>query len=287
MMRTISVNRRPIRELSLKHRSAGISALDGLNRRSNSRVSLLLLSNLLDDSDIEKSSSEDESSSDNEDLIIENNLTFEDGLGLTFISKVVIDDQPREILVRNVIRKEVTIESYSDDECWNFFRFRKVDLRRLMDELNFPHVFRDPRNRNRFSGEFSFLLFLRRMAYPGRLQDLEVEFGRDYTQLGRSINLTLHWLDTNHSFRINDNLQFWMPYQQKFADAVARKVPIPELYRNVNSFLDGTQKSTCKPSDGSGRALDAQRMWYSGYYRAHGFKMQSLMYPNGNSIRNL
>ena len=92
--RTISVNRRPIRELSLKHRSAGISALDGLNRRSNSRVSLLLLSNLLDDSDIEKSSSEDESSSDNEDLIIENNLTFEDGLGLTFISKVVIDDQP-------------------------------------------------------------------------------------------------------------------------------------------------------------------------------------------------
>jgi hypothetical protein len=70
MMRTISVNRRPIRELSLKHRSAGISALDGLNRRSNSRVSLLLLSNLLDDSDIEKSSSEDESSSDNEDLII-------------------------------------------------------------------------------------------------------------------------------------------------------------------------------------------------------------------------
>ena len=97
------------------------------------------------------------------------------------------------------------------------------------------------------------------------------------------ITLVVQWLHENHSRRITDNLAFWMPYQERFAAAVARKTEVPPGFLNVNSFLDGTQKSVCRPSDGPERPHDAQYMWYSGYYRAHGFKMQSMMYPSGKT----
>lgn len=113
------------------------------------------------------------------------------------------------------------------------------------------------------------------MAYP------ELEFGREHTALSRSINLTIGWFKDTHCFRINNNLPFWMPYQEIFAAAVAAKTDVPAEFKNVNSFLDGTQKAMCRPSDGAGRVEDIQRQYYSGYYRKHGFKMQSLMYPNG------
>jgi hypothetical protein len=88
----------------------------------------------------------------------------------------------------------------------------------------------------------------------------------------------------NHGFRITDNLGFWMPYQETFARAVSSKTNVPLEFANVNSFLDGTQKSICRPSDGEGRVEDIQKTYYSGYYRKHGFKMQSLMYPNGKIV---
>lgn len=70
-------------------------------------------------------------------------------------------------------------------------------------------------------------LLLRRMAYPGRLRDLEVEFGREHTALSRSLNLTVDWLNRLHAFRINKNLPFWMPYQARFAAAFAMKTNVP------------------------------------------------------------
>jgi hypothetical protein len=136
-------------------------------------------------------------------------------------------------------------------------------------------------DRHKYPKEFSMILLLRRMAYPGRLTDLEVEFGRVHTSLSRSIGLTVSWIDVNHSHRITDNLQFYMQYQQSYAEAVASKTDVPANYMNINSFLDGTQKSFCKPKDGLERPHDAQRLWYSGYYRAHGMKFQSMMYPSG------
>jgi hypothetical protein len=122
------------------------------------------------------------------------------------------------------------------------------------------------------------------MAYPGRLHDVEVEFGRKHTSLSRSLGLTMDWMLANYDFRIYKNLGFWMPYQETFATAVASKTKLPPKFANVNSLLDGTQKSICRPSDGDGRVEGIWKNHYSGYCRKHGFKMLSLMYPNDKII---
>jgi hypothetical protein len=215
------------------------------------------------------------------------NLSLEETLGLLCVTKFVAVDRPITLSVFSPQqnRRFLTLDDYTDDQCWNWFRFRKGDLLLLMELLGLdPRDFIYPVHRHSYPMQWSFLLFLCRMAYPGRLQNLEVEFGREYAQLGRPINLILAWLHENRSFRVKDNLNFWVPYQQLFADAVAAKVAIQALFQNVNSFLDGTQKSTCSPSDGPRREEDAQRSWFSGYYRAHGFKVQSMMYPCGKLI---
>jgi hypothetical protein len=196
--------------------------------------------------------------------------------------RIIHLDCPKVMSVRSIAAREFSIDLYSEDECWRLLRFRKDDVIKLIGLLNMPLFLISP-DRHSFSRDFAFILLLRRMAYPGRLTDLEMEFGRESTSLGRCITLVVQWLHENHSRRITDNLAFWMPYQERFAAAVARKTEVPPGFLNVNSFLDGTQKSVCRPSDGPERPHDAQYMWYSGYYRAHGFKMQSMMYPCGTS----
>ena len=74
-----------------------------------------------------------------------------------------------------------------------------------------------------------------------------------------------------------------MPFQQTFAAAVASKTNVPLEFANVTSFLDGTQRSICRPSDGEGRAEDIQRTCYSGYYRKHVLVNSYLCKKNGIS----
>jgi hypothetical protein len=181
---------------------------------------------------------------DDDDEIAEEEEEMLDFLGLIYLQKVIAIEAPKIISVRVLQRKNVTLDDYSDDKCWRLLRFRKADITVLMDLLQMPLFLRSS-SRHKYSREFSMILFLRRMAYPCRLTDLEVEFGRDYTSLSRSIFVTLAWLDTHHSQRITDNIGFWMPYQRIYAEAVARKTDVPAGFFNVNSFLDGTQKSMC------------------------------------------
>ena len=109
----------------------------------------------------------------------------------------------------------MTIDMYSDDEYKRLPLFDKLDIQRLMYQLHMPDFFHFPRKAQvrRFDRVFSFLLFLRRMASPGRLTNLETEFGREHTSLSRSLAGTLDWLHENHSEKITDNLPFFVPYK--------------------------------------------------------------------------
>lgn len=270
----VEVNRIPANQLSFKRRSGGKTALEILQRTENLRISVLLAA-FVDDSDSDKSDDDDSDDEENEE---ENEIIEE--LAILYLQMIVEGDAPRRISIRNIEKKIVTTDLYSEDECWRLLRFRKEDIANLMNLLNMPPHFISV-DRHKYTRDFSLILLLRRMAYPGRLTDLEQEFGRDHTSLSRCIGITVAWLDANHSHRITDNLLFWMPYQQSFAAAVAAKTDVPEEFLNVTSFIDGTQKSFCRPSDGHNRPDNAQHSWYSGYYRAHGMKFQSMMYPSG------
>ena len=282
---TVQVNRAPIGSLSLKRRSAGISIEETLRQKKYLRVSAMIIAGLLDEG-YESVDSDDSVKEEVEEDHEKQSDPKDDTLELVsyaLLEEVISIDKPMNITITKLVRKEITAAIYSDDQCWSLLRFRKPDIVKLIDQLAMPPFLFSP-SRHRYSKEFSIILLLRRMAYPGRLHDLEIEFGKEHTSLSRSLGLTVNWLLANHGFRINNNLRFWMPYQETFATVVATKTNVPLEFANVNSFLDGTQKSICRPSDGAGRVEDIQNTYYSGYYRKHGFKMQSLMYPNGKII---
>ena len=277
----VTVERLPVGNLQLKRRAGGHTALEILHLAESTRIltNILALLEVLED---EPDSDDDDSDidDDSDDEAAEDEIELLELLGILHAWRIIDIDNPKTISLRSIVPKEVTVQMYSDDECWRLLRFRKSDVVKLMGLLNIPpHLI--SRDRHSFPREFAFILLLRRMAYPGRLTDLETEFGREHTALSRCISLIVQWLNEHHSRRITDNLAFWMPYQQRYAAAVAQKVDLPAGMMHVNSFLDGTQKSVCRPGDGPDRPHDAQHMWYSGYYRAHGFKMQSMMYPSG------
>ena len=250
---TVQVDRVPIGSLSLKRRSAGISVKETLRQKKYLQVSAMIMTGLLDDgyesaasddSDKEEEIDDHENQSDPKDNTLEL-------VSYALLEKVISIDQPMNITITKLVKKEITAAIYSDEQTWSLLRFRKTDLVRLIDQLAMPPFLFSP-SRHCYSKEFSIILLLRQMAYPGRLHDLEIEFGKEHTSLSRSLSSTGNWLLANHSFRINNNLRFWIPYQETLTTVVATKTNVPLEFANVNSFLDGTQKSICRPSDGAG-----------------------------------
>ena len=108
---SIIVNRLPIKELSVKLRSAGQTALELLQRKRHLQISAILLCDLMDVNGDDDASSDDEIEEEKDDL-----KNF-DALGYAYAHKVSQCDAPRRVTVRRIVRKEVTLDNYSDHEC--------------------------------------------------------------------------------------------------------------------------------------------------------------------------
>jgi hypothetical protein len=102
---------------------------------------------------------------------------------------------------------DVTIDGCSEDECHSQFRVLKRDLRNLYIALRFPdRIVLD--NKSVILGEKAFLMTLYRMAYPRRLVDLEVFFGREYSTVSKCFTFVFDKMDDEHSHLIADILDF-------------------------------------------------------------------------------
>ena len=144
---------------------------------------------------------EDEDDDDDDDDIDELAIIQLEDIVIFHTQRIIQIDAAATFSVRIIPDKVVSLTSYSDEECWRLLRFRKNDITKLMILLKMPLYFRTE-DRHKFPREFAMILLLRRMAYPGRLTDLEVEFGREHTALSRCIYITIIWLDSIHSYRI-------------------------------------------------------------------------------------
>lgn len=60
-------------------------------------------------------------------------------------------------------------------------------------------------------------------SYPGRLNDLEVLFEREYTQLARLFGEVVDFVMEHHAHRVNDYLGYWTPLFEQMAHMVALK----------------------------------------------------------------
>ncbi|GFN88435.1 hypothetical protein PoB_001494100 [Plakobranchus ocellatus] len=132
------------------------------------------------------------------------------------------------------------------------FRFKRANINYLRDGLLIPdHTVTT--NRLNISGTEALCIFLRRLSYPNRL-----------------VNHNLEHIFSHFSHKVSWLNQRWIP-KQALADAVAAKgAPI----QNCISFIDGTIKPIARPSSN-------QCSSYSKHKRLHGLKFQSVMLLNG------
>ncbi|CAM9825439.1 unnamed protein product [Pylaiella littoralis] len=106
--------------------------------------------------------------------------------GAMVIMRVQRMRQGMTVLPPTVHGRAPVIEDITVSEAWTNYRSPKAELRRLFLAFNFPYEHVRTRSGGRYPAESAFLILLRRLRYPGRWQDLQVEFGREYTQLTES-----------------------------------------------------------------------------------------------------
>ena len=114
-------------------------------------------------------------------------------------------------------------------------------------------------------------LVLYRLAYPVRLNTLRDTFGKSSGWVSTVFNDVIIYLYK----RWKDRLA-WNPghitYQKilEFSDAIERLGGGPLYW----GYLDGTVRTICRP-------IDKQRLWYSGYKKAHVIQEQAVVTPDG------
>ena len=147
--------------------------------------------------------------------------------------------------VRNKNRR---IDTFSDEECWDYFRFRKYQLKDMTNLLNIP-VFMIAEDGTTFPGEHALLVYLYHLSYPTKLQRMQSTFGREYSQISRIENTIKSFLIINHRNKIVGNFNWYEDrldlYKEAYNSAISRSnanlTPgtIPNEIRNICGSLDG------------------------------------------------
>ena len=159
----VTVERIPVGNLALKRRAGGRTALEILERAESAHLLTDILG-LLDALDYE-SDNDSEEDDDSDDDEAEEKIELLELMAIFHARRIINLDCPKVMSVRSIAIQEVSVNKYSDDECWRLLRFRKDDIIKLIGLLNMPLFLISP-DRHSFSSEFAFILLLRRMAYP-------------------------------------------------------------------------------------------------------------------------
>jgi hypothetical protein len=177
-----------------------------------------------------------------------------------------------------------TIDSFSDNEIPQYFRFRTKDqLHRLCAGFRF-HEAIVMKSRHKFTGEEVLLVSLYRLHQPTTLGDscwIDT-FGLGYASVSMIVNWFVKYLIRNWAYLVLDNMDYWTDSLPEFAEAIRKKAN--ELGCNFNNsreiggfnvfgFIDNTMNATCRPGGGPARAGKyaprndhlIKRAWYNGW----------------------
>ena len=149
----------------------------------------------------------------------------------------------------------------------------KQDLPRLVQAIQFPPVFKCEQ-RSICDDMEGLCMLLKRVAYPCRLSNMILRFGRPVSMLSLIINHVMDNIyDVVHGHRITQwNQDILNPGALRhYADAIYRKGAALD---NCFGFIDGTARPISRPGE-------RQRVVCNGHKRVHALKFQSLALPNG------
>ena len=127
------------------------------------------------------------------------------------------------------------------------------------------------KNRCKFEPMEALVVLLGRLSYPNTWEQRAQLFGgRAPSAYSQIFSVLLQYLYDRFYPHVFDISRFATDALD-FASAIHAK---GQLIENCIGFIDGTFRHCCRPEDD-------QKVIYSGYYKGHGFKFQSVVCPNG------
>ncbi len=136
------------------------------------------------------------------------------------------------------------INELENVDCINLFRFTKVQMYSIVENLNLPSIIITSGRCRALSIE-ALCIFLRKMSYPTRYFDMIRTFGRSRTALSLIFNYML-----NHIYRCFHHLLKFDSNrinEQKLA-TYSRAISLKgSPLINCVGFIDGTVRPICRP----------------------------------------
>jgi hypothetical protein len=104
----------------------------------------------------------------------------------------------------NFTLKNATIQSIrgGDDDIYSVYNMNRDQLQTMYDALRAPHFLNlAGEHAGTFPTELGFLAWLHLNGQGCKLQDLQKEFGMEYSRLNRGLRAFETWMFEEHSFR--------------------------------------------------------------------------------------
>lgn len=188
----------------------------------------------------------------------------------------------------NPANRDRGIASFTEDECWHSFRFRKSDLADLVDKLGLPAQFRiKGAHSGNVCGESATLYLIHRLHYPGVLNNDQEMWGRDFTTLDRIFNSALDAIFDLHEGKVCGNVAWYEDRFDLYNQVINASISssrhnhhqgmVPNVLSNIFGFLDGTGSFFCRP----GGPNVIQNAFWNRYYKSHVLIYQGLSFPDG------
>lgn len=178
-------------------------------------------------------------------------------LVLNYRNLVLTDDIPLAIRRAPIF---ITVDDFSDQQCYMTFTFRKPDIIRLhhclkLDELGeCVHM----SNGSRFGTQELLLIFLHRLVYPMKFGEMVVHYKRDWSALCRAFNWVSKYIRNRFEHLLTSQLDYWQHDFEYFSECIRLKVIekseggiiYPEGGYCVAFFYDDTMERMCRPGGG-------------------------------------
>ncbi|KAG2214228.1 hypothetical protein INT47_000784 [Mucor saturninus] len=131
------------------------------------------------------------------------------------------------------------LESWSDEKCYNMFRFTYSEICRICHIVGLNAILRF--NSLEVSREFALSLLLYRVSFPRRLSDMVDVFGMAQNNIERTLNALSNILMEKFKYGLEfDERQFSKSNCAKFSRAILEK---GGYYPNIVGFIDRTMKT--------------------------------------------
>lgn len=207
-----------------------------------------------------------------------------EGVALGLLTLVWQIQQPRLRIVDTIPKRDVRIESFSEQRTEAMYGFSQNELRQVFDRLQFPVGLKIGTNRHAFTvpGEKAFLYMLYRFHSPVQRMSLDSDlFGYDYSVLSKIFTAAVEFTHVHHQHRLHsiDSVKHkFGHFNSKIVGKIrSQGYPIPPDAVNCALFADAARIRISRPS---GEYFE-QQAYYSGHKHYHNVGLLGVMAPDG------